>query len=239
MPVSRWGVELPLAGELPAPPRGVVVHWTGGGPRANSVDLGAYHYVVEFDGTVRQGRWSVAANMRSLTDRSYAMHTGGHNGYRVGLSAAGMKDYLSPTARGSHPLTGMQVRRMMEVAAYFLELGGLNPLDPAHLCSHREVWTLLGIKGAQNHLKKDIEFLPFLSELKPVEVGDYLRRLAAAAMSPPAPGLVVEPIAHREPEPTWPVATIVVPDPSPPHPEPRIPAAGDPWWRRVLAVIGR
>jgi hypothetical protein len=187
MPMTRWGVSMPLANELPALPRGVVLHWTGGGPRANSVDLGAYHYVVELDGKVKAGKWSVASNMRLCSGGTYAMHTGGFNSYRVGISSAGMLNYVSPTRMGQHPLTEVQVRRMMEVAAHFIKLARLDPLNPAHLCTHQEVWTIHGVRGTQNHHKKDIEVLPFRPDLKPEEVGDYLRSLAAEALRVGAP----------------------------------------------------
>jgi hypothetical protein len=197
MPVNRWSVQLPTRPELPALPRGVVLHWTGGGSKANSVDLGAYHYVVEGDGKVKAGKWGVAANMRSLTGTGYAMHTGGFNSFRVGLSAAGMLNYVSPSKPGTHPLTEVQIKRLAEVAAYFLGLANLDPLNPAHLCTHQEVWTIHGVKGSQNHHKKDIEFLPFKPDLSPRQVGDYLRALAANALRE---GTTVDLEAAHDPE---------------------------------------
>lgn len=179
MPIDRFGVKLPTADELPALPRGVVLHWTGGTGKANSTDLGAYHYVVEADATVKEGRWPVSANMRMVKGREYAMHTGAFNSYRVGISAAGMKDYEGPDDVGAHPLTPIQVERMLELANYFLELGGLEPLDPKHLCTHREVWTLHGVQGMENDRKRDIEYLPFEPELEKDKVGPFLRNWAA------------------------------------------------------------
>lgn len=184
MPTRRWDVELPAAPELPALPRGVVLHWSGGGPTANDADLAAYHFIVEHDGRVRVGRWGVHANMRKVGGEEYAQHTGGFNSYRVGIAAAGMKDYISPPEPGSCPINEIQIRRMAELAGYFLSFNQLDPLDPVRLCTHREVWTLHSIKGQRNHLKRDIEFLPFRPDLRPHEVGDYLRRLTAETMAP-------------------------------------------------------
>jgi hypothetical protein len=178
-------------------PRGVVLHWTGGGPKANSVDLGAYHYVVESDGNVKAGKWRVADNMRACTGPGYARHTGGYNSFRVGISAAGMLNYVSRSNIGRHPLTEVQVKRLSEIAAYFVRLAGLDPLNPAHLCTHQEVWTIHGIKGSQNHHKKDIEFLPFRPELSARQVGDYLRSLADAAVRG---GTAVDLDAAHDPE---------------------------------------
>lgn len=230
--IELWGVELPERHELPALPRGVVLHWTGGGSRANSVDLDAYHYVVEFDGTVRHGRWSVAANMRQVSGSAYAAHVGGWNSYRVGLSAAGMKGYSGLHNTGPHPLTATQVHRLLEVAEYFLELGGLDPLDPAHLCSHREVWTLHGIKGKQNHQKRDIEFLPFLPQLKPADVGYYLRDRAEDVRHPLPPisdSTIEQRLADASP---LPPALVLPPLPATSHP-PHLDLEA-PWWRRLV-----
>lgn len=235
MPTTRWDVELPIATELPALPRGVVLHWTGGGHRANAVDLAAYHFVVEHDGTIRRGRWPVAANMRQLGGDEYAMHTGGFNSFRVGVSAAGMKDYVSRDRPGPNPLTEVQVSRMIELAAYFLTLATLDPLDPRRLCTHQEVWTLHSIKGRQNHLKKDIEFLPFRPDLRREEVGDFLRRMAAEviATSPFHQPLIVEP------PPSIPPITpeVVELPPTPPSPELPPPPPSS-WWRRLLGRVG-
>jgi hypothetical protein len=125
--------------------------------------------------------------MRKLVDDKYAKHTGGFNSFRVGISGAGMKDYRSRSSAGTFPLTEIQVERMLEVAGYFVGLAGLNPLDPARLCTHQEVWTLHRVKGTQNHTKTDIEFLPFRPDLKPREVGDHLRRRVASIIAAETP----------------------------------------------------
>lgn len=215
--IERWGVQLPEAHDLPALPRGIVLHWTGGGPRANSVDLGAYHYVVEHDGTVRAGV-PVAANMRQLRDGDeYAAHTGGWNSFRIGLSAAGMKDYVARDRPFGHPLTTPQVFRMCELAAYFIELGNLDPSNPRHLCTHQEVWTIHGIKGVRNHEKTDIEYLPTFPQFDEHEVGPYLRHLTSELMA-------AEKEIARPPV----IPEIVIPAPEPvdlgePFPEPVLP----------------
>lgn len=190
--IEVFGVRLPDGDDLPAMPQGVVLHWTGGGSKANAVDLGAYHYVVEADGTVRAGV-PVAWNMRRLSPADeYAAHAGGWNSYRVGIAAAGMRGYRSRSSPGSAPLTEPQVRRMCELAGYFLALDNLEPLDPRHLCTHREVWTIHGVKGSHNDTKLDIEYLPFRPDLKPESVGPYLRTLTAMSMRPtPPPSLAI------------------------------------------------
>jgi hypothetical protein len=208
--ITRWGVDLPEAADLPALPRGVVLHWTGGPPRANAVDLNAYHYVVESDGRILQGVHPVADNMRSIDDGQYAAHTGGWNSYRVGISGAGMYGYQSPAKPGSAPLTAIQVMKMLELSAYFLKLGNLDPLNPLHLCTHREVWLLHGVKGTRNHQKLDIEYLPFKPELPHNQIGPFLRRTTAEIMGAPKGPVEIEIAPHK---PTIAVPAPVAPDP--------------------------
>lgn len=176
--IERFGVKLPEKADLPARPKGIVYHWTGGGPTANSVDLAAYHIVVEHDGTVKLGKHLVASNMRAVSEKvPYAAHTGGFNSYRIGIACAGMKDYINPKHTGKHHLTVEQVHRMCALGAYFCDEFGLDPMDPANVCTHLEVWTIHGVKGKQNHYKTDIEWLAFQPDLKKSEVGYYLRKL--------------------------------------------------------------
>lgn len=202
--IERWGVSLPEKSDLPAMPKGIVLHWTGGTGKANSVDLGAYHYVIEHDGTVKAGKHPVSANMRTLKSSDvYAAHTGGFNSYRIGISGAGMKGYINPKHPGTHHLSIEQVHRMCALAAYFCETFGLDPLNPSHLCTHQEVWTIHGVKGKQNHRKTDIEWLAFRTDLGKSAVGTYLRKLAKSYMKEEAP-----------------VPTLSVPKP--------------PWWRTIL-----
>lgn len=163
-----------------ASPRGIVVHWTGGTYQANAVDRLHYHWIVEGDGRIVRGKYRMRDNMRKLAPGDqYAAHTGGWNSFRVGLSAAGMKDYGGRSSVGPYPLKEGQVERLLRIASRICFVFDLDPLDPKCLCTHREVWTLHGVKGVQNHQKLDIEYLPFRPDLKPHQVGPYLREWCA------------------------------------------------------------
>lgn len=210
---------IPTLHELPAAPRRIILHWTGGGARANSVDRKAYHYVVEHDGNVVQGTHPVAQNMRRLTDDDYAHHTGGFNSFSVGVSFAGMKDSVSLAKPGPVPLKPGQVMAGLRFVAECCDAWNLNPLDPDHVFHHREAWELHGVKGTQNHVKKDITFLPFLPELGFSETGPWLRRKIAELLRGGAgPD---EPLDEPADEPL----------PSP------VPVPGERRWSRVLGWI--
>lgn len=190
--------HIPTLDELPAKPRRIVLHWTGGGRTANSVDRKAYHYVVEHDGNVVQGVHPVAHNMRKLTDDSYAHHTGGFNSFSVGISFAGMKGAESLANPGPAPLKSGQVLAGLTFVAECCDAWSLDPRDPDHVFHHREAWELHRVKGTQNHKKKDITFLPFMPELGFSETGPWLRRKIAELMEGNGPA---EPLPSPVPVP--------------------------------------
>jgi hypothetical protein len=161
---------IPALAALPSAPQRIILHWTGGGHRANAVDRRAYHYLVEGDGTVLAGDFPVAANLRPpLLSGRYAAHTGGFNTSSVGVSFCGMG---SEDAR----LTFAQVDAGLHFVARLCRAWGLRPLDPARLFAHHEAWTLHGVRGTQNHLKQDIRWLPWdRARLTEPEVGPWIR----------------------------------------------------------------
>jgi hypothetical protein len=180
-------VTIPELRELPAAPRRIIWHWTGGGSRANDTDKRAYHYIVEHDGTVVAGDIPVAANMQRLWNGvRYARHTGGMNSFSVGIAFAGMKDSRSAQRPGPSPLNESQVRAGLRFTAACCVVWNLDPLNPAHCFCHREAWELHGVKGEQNDTKPDITYLPFLSSLGSLETREWLRRTTAEFLTPGA-----------------------------------------------------
>src|SRR5690606_18192107 len=112
---------------------------------------------------VVRGIHPVTANMRSLTAKDqYAAHTGGFNSHSVGFSFAGMANSAPGRRFGPYPLTESQVKNGLAFVALCLMLWQLDPLNPAHLFTHYEAWTIHQVKGQMNHRKWDITELPFL-----------------------------------------------------------------------------
>jgi hypothetical protein len=180
---------IPDLSELPAPPKRIIWHWTGGGSRANSTDKAAYHWIVEHDGKIVAGDMPVAANMQRVHNQArYAKHTGGMNSFSVGISFAGMRGAVSPLRPGPDPINENQVLAGLRFTAACCVAWRLDPLNPAHCFHHREAWELHRVKGEQNHTKIDITFLPFLPHLRPQQTGEWLRQKAAGFLAAPARG---------------------------------------------------
>lgn len=166
---------IPQLSELPKAPRAIVLHWTGGVYTPNRVDLEHYHYLVQEDEALREGKFAVAANMGELRPGRYAAHTGGMNTRRVGLAFCGERD-------DRHPLTERQIRAGIRAAAAMCYYWQLDPARPDHLFTHREAWTIHKVRGTRNHQKRDIDVLRFKPELEADEVGPWLRAETAALL---------------------------------------------------------
>jgi len=177
---------IPALAGLPARPKRVVLHWTGGGPTANDIDKAHYHFIVNRDGTVVRGAHTVAQNMKQLSARdSYAGHTGGFNSFSIGVSFAGMADSGPVTAKhpkgvfGPYPLTEAQVRAGLIFVALLCKTYGLDPKNVNHVFTHYEAWTVHKVKGQMNDQKFDITMLQFMPSLGKDQVGPWLRENAA------------------------------------------------------------
>lgn len=166
---------IPSISELPARPRRVILHWSGGTYTPNAVDLAHYHFVVTGDGEIVEGKYSVADNMRSVSGSNYAMHTGGFNSYSVGISFCGMKGWTKKGDETKYPLKEDQFLVGLRFVAECCKIWGLDPSNSAHLFSHREAWTLHKVKGSQNHVKPDITYLPFYPDLAFEDIGPNIR----------------------------------------------------------------
>jgi hypothetical protein len=171
--VNAWRSLVPTLASLPAAPKRIVLHWTGGGSSANATDKAHYHFIVNQDGTIVKGVWPVGSNMRRVNGTSYAQHTGGFNSFSIGVSFAGMN---SPAT----VLTERQVMTGLAFVALLCVTYKLDPTNTAQLFTHMEAWTLHKVKGTQNDTKSDIDRLKFRPELGKADVGPWLRKQTSA-----------------------------------------------------------
>ena len=172
----------------------VVMHWSGGGHKANGTDKRAYHVIIEGDGTVVRGNSPISANAhisRPNDGSTYAAHTRGLNTGSIGVSLAAMRGAVErPFNAGPSPITPAQVDKLVEVVADLCREYGI-PVTPETVLTHAEVQPRLGI--AQRN-KWDIMWLPGMSQAgDPLAIGDGLRDRIRAAMRPTPPKPVTSP----------------------------------------------
>ena len=152
--------------------RRTITHWTAGGNRANDLDRQHYHFIVEHDGNIVQGKKEPEDNIVT-SDGDYAAHVLNLNTGSIGVAMAGMHGAVeSPFDAGPSPITEKQFE------AHCLLLAELHrqysiPITPKTCLTHAEVEPTLGVKQKG---KWDITRLPFKPEIRgAIPVGDYMR----------------------------------------------------------------
>ena len=159
--------------------KGIVFHWTAGGPKASSLDRSHYHFLVQQDGTIVAGQFPPEANLAPVSGK-YAAHTLSANTGRIGVALCGMMGAVErPFNAGSAPINWPQINALCGLLADLCRRYSI-PVTRQAVLSHAEVQPTLGIiqRG-----KWDVAWLPGMPRpADPVAVGDTLRAKIAAAM---------------------------------------------------------
>jgi len=181
--LDAWSRLVPRRATLPMALRRIVLHWSGGAHKPNSVDRAAYHFLVTGpDGWVERGDHPLEANLRTpLAGGPYAAHTGGLNTASAGVSWCGMRDSdVERGKMGPSPITEAQLHRGLAFVAYLALEMGLDPSNSGHVHTHREAWEIHGVKGTTNHTKPDFIILPPYPTVTGWRAcGEWMRRTAA------------------------------------------------------------
>jgi hypothetical protein len=151
----------------------VICHWTAGTHKAGGGDTPHYHILIEGDGTLVRGSYSIKDNV-STSDGTYAAHTKNLNTGSIGVSLccmSGAKE--SPFDAGDYPMTEDQWETLVAVVADLCAFYNI-PVTLTTVLSHAEVQANCGV--AQEG-KWDYTRLAFDSNVQGArECGDKLRR---------------------------------------------------------------
>lgn len=142
--------------------RNIILHWTGGNYTPCPTDIVHYHFIIDGEGEIHNGKYLPRDN-RNCTDGKYAAHCGGGNTGRIGIAICCRKDLNTPP-------TQKQVEAMCKLAAHLCCLYGINPKK---VITHAEF-------GQENpktssYGKIDINSIPYVNLEGTKECGDYLR----------------------------------------------------------------
>lgn len=108
----------------------IVLHWTGGGYKANGVDKKAYHFIVEGDGNIVEGMYKPEDNL-DTSDGKYAAHIANRNTGSIGIAVACRKDkFTQPTRK--------QIEAMCKLTAELCKKYGL-PIAHHTISTHCEL----------------------------------------------------------------------------------------------------
>ena len=162
----------------------IVIHWSAGTSWANDLDRDHYHYLIEGDGTVIEGKRPVSANAGPLVAGRYAAHTLGCNTGSIGVALCGMAGAVErPFSAGKYPINAVQLDAAAALVARLCAQYGIA-VTPETVLTHAEVQPTLGIKQRG---KWDIARLPWRPDLiGPKACGDYIRSRVIAMMALPA-----------------------------------------------------
>jgi len=155
----------------------VICHWTAGSHSAGSADKDHYHILIEGDGTLIRGVYSIKDNV-DTGDGRYAAHTKNCNTGSIGVSLCCMAGAIeNPFDPGVHPMTEKQWATLAVVVAELCRFYDIV-VTPQTVLSHAEVQGTLGI---QQSGKWDYTRLPFDPGVQGATAcGDRLRAEAAA-----------------------------------------------------------
>ncbi len=150
----------------------VICHWTAGGHKASNLDRAHYHLLVEADGNLVRGQYSIAANSSIRKERGYAAHTRMKNTKSIGITCCSMLNARErPFDPGPAPMTETQWTVMAEVTAELCAFYQI-PVLPHAVLGHGEVEKTLGV---MQRGKWDPLALPWKPELSLQEAGDLFR----------------------------------------------------------------
>lgn len=151
----------------------ICFHWTAGTYTLSTEDYEHYHFTVGKEGTISAGKFKPEANIPPLVSGRYAAHLGGGNSYTVGIGLRGMAGFEGPHSNlGRYPLTRKQCESGFHLAAELSKKYGIA-INPDTIFTHYEFGLLHPETPSAG--KIDITYLPYASDLKPSQVGQYVR----------------------------------------------------------------
>lgn len=149
----------------------IIIHWTAGGYFPTTYETEHYHYLIDKDGKVHNGKFTPESNEVCKINK-YAAHTGGGNTGSIGISMCAMAGFKNKKSVGNYPITNKQFEAAMEFCAklaakYKIEINSSNVL------THYE----FGIKNPKTTSagKIDIIYIPPYPWVAQNEVGSFIR----------------------------------------------------------------
>lgn len=179
----------------------IIIHWTAGSYNPSQDDLSHYHFVVDGNGAVVNGKLPVEENKAPI-GKTYAAHTLNCNSDSIGVAIAAMAGAQErPFNAGAAPIKEIQLEALAGLVAGLCKQYGI-PITRETVLTHAEVQPTLRIKQKG---KWDIAWLPHLSApIDPIAAGDMIRGRVSYAMTPkarPAPMPIPEKVTGAKPLP--------------------------------------
>ncbi len=149
----------------------IILHWSAGRYFPTSYEKNYYHYLIDVEGKVYNGKYSPNDN-DDCTDGKYAAHTGGGNTGSIGVCMCAMYGYKSPKFCGDFPISAIQFEACMKFTAELCKKYNLQ-ITPQTVLTHYE----FGIQNPKSTSagKIDITYIPSYSWVCKNDVGNFIR----------------------------------------------------------------
>lgn len=149
----------------------IIIHWTAGGYYPNAAEKNYYHFLVDKDGNVHNGRFKPENNLKCVNG-CYAAHTGGGNTGSIGVAMCAMAGFKSKNDIGKYPITPIQFETAMKLCAD-LALKYNIVVNSSNIMTHYE----FGIKTPKTSSagKIDVTYIPSYAWVDKNEVGSFIR----------------------------------------------------------------
>ena len=149
----------------------IIIHWTAGGYYPTEYEKEHYHFLIDKDGIIHNGKFRPEDNEICKFGK-YAAHTGGGNTGSIGVAICGMAGFINKLSVSKYPILKKQFEKTMEFCANHVKKYNLE-VTPQSVLTHYE----FGIKNPKTSSagKIDIIYLPPYSWVEKNEVGSFIR----------------------------------------------------------------
>jgi len=149
----------------------IVIHWTAGTNKPNATDLEHYHFIIDGEGKIHDGKFKPEDN-ENCNDGKYAHHTGGGNTGSIGISLCGMCGFSGAKSVGDYPLTKIQCETMFQLVAKLCKKYKIQ-ITPQTVLTHYEFGQ--AHRDTTSYGKIDIIFMPPYPWVAKEDCGSYIR----------------------------------------------------------------
>ena len=149
----------------------IIIHWSAGSYQPNSHDRDCYHFLVDKDGNIHNGKFKPEDNLKCIRGK-YAMHTGGGNTGAIGVAMCAMAGFKDKNHVGKYPITPKQFEACMKLCANLSKKYNIV-ISADNIMTHYE----FGQKHPQTTSfgKIDIVYLPPYPWVCQKDIGSFIR----------------------------------------------------------------
>ena len=149
----------------------IIIHWSAGGYYPSEYEKEHYHFLVDKDGNIHNGKFSPEDNEICRIGK-YAAHTGGGNTKSIGIAFCAMAGFKNKNYVGNYPILKKQFESAMKFCAELCKKYHI-PITAQTVMTHYE----FGVKNPKTTSagKIDIIYLPAYPWVCADEVGIFIR----------------------------------------------------------------